>query len=228
MKVTSIKATSLFITMTSWLILSTAHAQPESNIALKGGPNAATLDHDFRVNEYGFSGGLAGNLQWSIVDQFSLASQVELLYTPRGAKTIFQGEYLGKVRQHYIDVIVAARPELRLCLVNVYLLLGGGLNLLVSAASEDASGTQQDITGGLRRIDVALLVGAGVALHLPDRELGPFRLGTVFLEARHDIGLLDTDPAGNSFKNRTSSLMLGLSFVIGGPPSHGPTPNPSK
>jgi hypothetical protein len=61
---------------------------------------------------------------------------------------------------------------------------------------------------------VALLAGAGIALHLPRRGLGPFHLGSVFLEARHDRGLIGTDTVGG-FKNRSSSLLLGLSFVLG-------------
>ncbi|HEX7839957.1 MAG TPA: hypothetical protein VF469_20915, partial [Kofleriaceae bacterium] len=68
------------------------------------------------------------------------------------------------------------------------------------------------------RIDVALLGGAGVALQLPDHTVGPFHLGAVFLEARHDIGLFDTDAMVGGFRNRTSSLMLGLSLAVGGEP----------
>lgn len=121
-------------------------------------------------------------------------------------------DYLGQSRQHYLDATISVRPELRVGPVNLYLLLGGGVNFLVSANKETASGASQNITGDLNRIDVALLGAAGVALHLPERDLGPFSLDTVFLEARHDIGLLDTDAANGGYKNRTNSLMLGLSF----------------
>lgn len=205
---------SLFIIIFVWLIPLSSQADPELNVAFKGGPNVATLAHDNRDTRYGFSGGLATHLQWALADRFSLAGQIELLYTPRGAKAISGGNYLGQVREYYFDIMVAARPQVRLGPASVYLLLGGGLNLLVSANKENASGAKQDITDGLRRIDVALLGGAGVALHLPRGELGPFQLGTVFLEARHDIGLVDTDPMAGGYKNRTSSLMLGLSFVL--------------
>ena len=54
---------------------------------------------------------------------------IELLYTQRGTEAIREGEYLGKVRQHYFDVTVAARPEARLGRARLYLLLGGGVNL---------------------------------------------------------------------------------------------------
>jgi hypothetical protein len=124
--------------------------------------------------------------------------------------------------------MVAARPQVRLGPASVYLLLGGGLNLLVSANKEGASGAEQDITDGLRRIDVALLGAAGVALHLPHRGAGSFRIGTVFLEARHDVGLVDTDAIADGYKNRTSSLMLGFSFVVGGPPSPVTTATPAR
>lgn len=194
-----------------------ADAEPGLDIALKGGPNAATLAHDNRANRYGFSGGFGGYFQQSILDQFRLGGQMELLYIPRGAKEVIDGEYMGRFREHYFDVTVAVRPELRLAAVGVYLLLGGGLSLLVSAKKESALGAKQDITSELHRIDVSLLGGAGVGWYLPRREMGPFHLDTVFLEARHDVGLLDTNLASSGSENRTSSLMLGLSFVVGGP-----------
>jgi hypothetical protein len=112
---------------------------------------------------------------------------------------------------------------MRLGPVSVYLLLGGGLDLLVSANKDDAAGAGQDITGGLHRIDVALLGAAGVAVHLAHREPDAFHLDTIFVEARHDIGLLDVDLNGG-FKNRTSSLMLGLSLAVGGGPPAPPKP----
>jgi hypothetical protein len=214
------------LTILVWLAPFLADADPELSIALKGGPNAAILAHDNRVNRYGPSGGWAGYLQWPRTDRFSLAGQLELLYTPRGAEAILDGVYLGNVRLHYLDVMIAARPEVRLGPASLYFLLGGGLNLLVSASKENASGAEQDITGDLHRIDVALLGGAGFTLRLPRRELGPFRLGTVFLEARHDVGLLETDAVNGGYKNRTSSLMLGLSFVVGDRPSPAATTRP--
>jgi hypothetical protein len=200
-----------------------ARAQPESGLAFKGGLNAATQAENFRVDRYGISGGVSGGLQWPLIERFLLGGQIELLYTPRGAETVFEGEHVGKVREHYVDFTVTARPEARLGPASIYLLLGGGLNLLVSANKDDAAGEGQDITGDLHRVDVALLGAAGVALHLPKRELGQIHLGTIFLEARHDAGLLEVDAVNGGFKNRTSSLMLGLSFVVGGSPAR-PTP----
>lgn len=207
----------LFAITIIFLIPQRARAQSaEFDLALKGGPNAATLAHDNRDNRYGFTGGLSGDLQWFIVDQFSLGGQIELLYTPRGANAVFNGVMEGASREHYIDLMLAAHPELRFGSVGVYLLLGGGLNVLMSANKDDAGGSGQDITGDLHRIDVALLASAGVALHLSSKESRSLHLGTIFLEARHDIGLIDTDLANDGFKNRTSSLMLGVSLAIGG------------
>lgn len=205
----------LAIAAVFWLVPFSALAQPELDIAFKGGPNASTLAEDYRVKTYGFTGGLAGHLQWLLAERFLLGGQVEILYSPRGAEVVFEGEYLGKSREHYVDVTVAGRPGARLGPASVYVLLGGGVNLLLSANEEDRSGVKEDTTDGLRRIDVALLIGAGVAFQLPQRAVGPVRLGTVFLEARHDRGLIDTDPVVGGFRNRTSSLMVGLSFVRG-------------
>lgn len=204
----------LWITVLVWLVPLPAGAEPEPGIAFKGGPNAATLAEDNRFSRYGFSGGLAGHLQWLLVDRFSLAGQMELLYTPRGAEVIFDGVYVGRSRERYLDLTLAARPGVRFGRASGYLLLGGGLNLLLSAEAEDITGAKRDITGDLRRIDVALLVGTGIALRLPRRQLGAVRLGAVFLEARHDRGLIDSDAVNGGFKNRTSSLMFGLSFVL--------------
>lgn len=205
---------TILIIICTWSVASASHAEPALAIAFKGGPNAATLAENNRSNRYGFSGGFAGNSRWPLIGSLSLAGQIEVLYTPRGAEAIFNGELLAKSREHYFDVMVAARPEVQLGRASIYFLLGGGVSFLVSASKENAAGAGQDITGDLHRIDVALLGGVGVALELPHRQLGPFHLGTVFLEARHDIGLLDTDAINGGYKNRTSSLMLGLSFAI--------------
>jgi hypothetical protein len=62
---------------------------------------------------------------------------------------------------------------------------------------------------------VALLVGAGIALDLPRTQLGPFQLGTLFLEVRHERGLIDVDTMDFGLKNRTTSILLGLSLVLG-------------
>lgn len=199
-----------------------AHANSEVHIAIKGGLDAAKLDHDFRENRYDFSGGVAGYLQAPVSERFSLAGQIEFLYTPRGANVVFDGEKQAEFRDRYVDLVTAVRPEVKLGPASVYLLLGGSLNLLVNATMESVTGAKQDITGDLHRIDVALLGGAGVALHLSRRASGPFHLGTVFLETRHDIGLLDPFTTASGFKNRTSSLMLGLSFVVGGPGTPAP------
>jgi hypothetical protein len=207
---------SLIIMLSVWLYPLLVSAESETGLALKGGLDAATLNKEYRVNRYGSTGGVAGYLQWPLADRFSLAGQIELLYTPRGAEVIFEGVPQGKIRQHYLDVMVAARPAVRLGPASIYLLLGGGLNVLVSANDENAAGVPRDVTDDLHRIDMTLLAGAGLALHLPRRGLGPFRLGTVFLEARHDRGLIDIDTQDLGFKNRSSSLLLGLSFALSG------------
>lgn len=195
------------------LPLSVARAQPELGVAFKGGGNAATFAEDNRFNRYGFSGGVSGRLRWSLSDRFFIASQIEALYTPRGATSIWGDEYLGRVREHYFDLLLTARPEVRFGSVGVYLLLGGGSSILLGAIKVDAQERESDITDGLRRVDATLVAGVGMALQLPGRELGPFRLGEVFLEARRDHGLRDT-VADGGFQNRATSLMLGFSFAL--------------
>lgn len=213
--------------MKIWLIIlalglssSLSWAQPsETDIALKGGANAAILTDTNRENRYGFSGGILGYMQWSFNDRISLGGQAELLYTPRGAEAVFDGATQGQFREHYVDLMLAVRPEVRFGAMGIYLLAGGGLNFLISASKDDAAGSGQDITGGLHRFDVALLGGAGVAFHLSSSDSGSLHLATVFLEARHDIGLTNIFVDDNSIKNRTSSVMLGVSFAVGGSPA---------
>lgn len=216
----------LVLIVTFLLFPLVSRAEPESGVLFKGGPDVATLTYDNRVNRYGFSGGLAGQLQWSLSDHFSLGTQVELLYTARGAEVVIDDVPAGKTRLHYLDIVIAARPELQFGAVSGYLLLGGGLNLLTSANNQDAIGGPRDITDDLHRIDVALLAGVGVSLSLPHRDFGPVRLGTLFLEARHDRGLLDIDTMDLGFKNRTSSLMLGLSLALGARKADGKATSP--
>lgn len=218
--------------LSAWLIASPAGANSEFGFALKGGGNAATLKSDNADKRYGLTGGLAGYLQWPLGSNLSLSAQVELLYAPRGAEAFFEGEYVGQFRQNYFDVVMAARPQVRVGPSSLYLLLGGGVNALLRASRENVSGAREDITGDLRRIDVALLAGAGVALHLPETELGPLRIGTFFLEARYDHGLVRAVADNDGFKNRVTSLMFGVSFALGtgaakAPPTSPPTLDPS-
>lgn len=211
--------TPIIITL---LLAGIAEAQPEGLVAIKAGANAATWDFENRTNKYGFSGGLAGGLQWPI-GRFSLGGQVELLYIPRGADAVSDS---STWRQHYLDVAIEIRPEVRLGPVGGFLILGGSWGILLKATRYGgASGVTDDITDLLNRNDVALLVGAGVALHLPSGGLGPFRFDTVFLEARHDRGLIDIEPSPEDrAKNRTTSLMLGLSFALGSGPTAASAP----
>ncbi|HWO23551.1 MAG TPA: outer membrane beta-barrel protein [Kofleriaceae bacterium] len=192
-----------------------SEAQPELSLSLKAGPNAAAWDSELAEHKYGFSGGLAGDLWWPLRARFSLGAQMALLYVPRGTKGFdpTTGEFLATFRQHYFDTAVAFRPEARVGSVGVYLLLGGSWSILLNANAVDYRGRKDDVD--LRRHDVALLAGLGGALHLPSHRLGPFRLDTVFLEARYDRGLLDFIPDDGSRKNRTASLMLGVSFALG-------------
>jgi len=201
------------VMLSVWAGSSFAHAEPGAAIALKGGFNAATTASAASVNRYGFTGGLAGSLRRPLSRRLSIAGQLELLYTPRGPRTVFEGEYLGQVRMHYADAVLAAHPEVRLGPVGLYLLLGGSLNLLLSANSENYAGFKEDITGALRRYDVALLAGAGVAWRVPAGGMGGARLESIFLEVRHDHGLLPAEAMEGGLKNRTSSLMVGLSLA---------------
>jgi hypothetical protein len=189
-------------------------AEPEVELGAKAGPIAATLDHEFRENRYGFSGGLTGLIRHALGARFSFGEQLELLYTQRGAEVVVDGVTQGESRQHYLDVTLTAHPGMQFGAWNAYLLLGGSVNILLSANKNSPTGFTEDITEFLRRYDVALVGGIGVAWHLPPGP-GPFRLGAISLEARHDIGLVDSDKTNDGFKNRSSSLLLGVSFAIG-------------
>lgn len=200
--------------------LSSSNADTEANIALKGGLNSSTFEHDNRESISGFSGGLEGRLEKSLASHLSMGGQIELIYSQRGAEVVVGDQHLARSREHYVDLTATIHPQVQLGPIYLYLLLGGGVNLLVHATTIDfASGIEQDVTGQLHRFDMELLGAAGIAVELPRHNLGPLRLDTIFLEARQDIGLLKVDDATGS-KNRTTSAMLGLSFsVSGSPPS---------
>src|SRR5262245_37855488 len=114
-----------------------SEAQPELSLSLKAGPNAAIWDREYHEHNYGFSGGLAGDLRWSFGARFLLGAQLALLYMPRGTEQFdpFTGEFLATFRQHYFDIAVAIRPEARVGSVGVYLLLGGSWSILLKAYS---------------------------------------------------------------------------------------------
>src|ERR1700759_3963744 len=94
-----------------FLLFSTrANSNPELDLSLKSGPNAATLEHDNRENRYGVTGGIAGDLRWPVLDRMSLGGQIESLYTPRGANAVFGGVADGGSRGHYLDLVVGVAP----------------------------------------------------------------------------------------------------------------------
>jgi hypothetical protein len=205
----------LFVSMTT----SRASADSELQIGLKSGLSSATLAHDNRADRLGVSAGLTADLQWSLSERLALAGQLGVLYTPRGADVVVDGTSIGNIRQHYLDIALLARPGLRVGPVMIYVLLGGGLSVLAHATSEDATGMSQDVTSDLRRLDITLLAGAGLALPLPRSALRLLQLSAIFLEVRHDQGMIDIDMANGGFKNRTNSIMLGLSFALTARPS---------
>lgn len=199
-------------------------AQPELSVAAKSGLSISDVtsgvdDGDGGSSHYiyGFSGGLASYVQWPFTSRFSLGGQLDLLYTQRGFDLLLNGEPIGRNRYHYFDVAIVVRPEVRVGAARGYALLGGGWNLLLTANQEDllSNMADRDITKFLRRHDVALVVGAGVAIQLPHQ---PLHLDTLFLEARHDRGLINTPTDRDANKNRSGSLMLGLSFALGSRP----------
>jgi hypothetical protein len=194
-----------------------AQADPELDVALRGGLSAATHAGEFRAHRYGVSGGVGASLQWELEGRFLLGGQMDLLYTTRGSELVSDGFKQATFEEPYFDVALAARPGVRLGRADVYLLVGGSLNVLWRVHRDSASGASEDLTEFFRRVDVALLGGAGVAFHLLPEGWGPFRRGTVLFEARHDHGLLDTVAVGGELEleNRTTSFMLGVSFTLG-------------
>src|SRR5215207_3897920 len=108
-----------------------SEAQPEPSLSLKAGPNAAIWDRGHHDHKYGLSGGLASDLRWPSGGRFSLGGHLALLYVPRGTKSFSSttGEFLGTYYQHYLDIAVAFRPEVRVGSVDVYLLLGGSWSI---------------------------------------------------------------------------------------------------
>jgi hypothetical protein len=213
----------------SWISMlrSSAQANPELDVALRGGLSAATHAAEFRAHRYGVSGGVGASLQWELEGRFLLGGQMDLLYTTRGSELVSDGFKQATFEEPYFDVALAARPGMRLGRTDVYLLVGGSLNVLWRVRRDSVSGSSQDLTEFFRRVDVALLGGAGVAFHLLPEGWGPFRRGTVLFEARHDHGLLDTVAVGGALEleNRTTSFMFGVSFALG---SHSSEPSPVR
>ncbi len=197
-----------------WLAPAPAHAGPYAGFSLKGGVAGAKYNKPNRFLRYDPSGGIAGHLGWPLAGRFLLGGQLELLYTPRGTRVAFEGIPAGNSLQHYFDVAITARPEVRLEPVRLYLLLGASWNHLMSAYDWNALNGRFDVTHLVRENDVALRAGIGVVWPLPRRSLAPFDRLSVFLEACHDRGMIDFDIVDLGFRNRSSSFMVGLTFGL--------------
>lgn len=211
----------LFVGTALSLIPISVQAQPEIDVAVKSGAGISDVTRDPQAegvphHRYGFAGGFAGYVHWPLVSRFFLGGQLDLLYAQRGTDAFFLGERIARNRYHYFDATLAIRPETRIGAARIYVLLGGGWSSLLKGSQLNTdTNKKRDITEFLRRYDVTLLVGAGVAISLPHPQLGPFRLNTIFLEVRHDRGLINTDVEDDANKNRSGSLTLGLSFALG-------------
>jgi hypothetical protein len=206
----------------------TARAESELGVGVLAGANTATLDEANREGRLGFSAGLSGGVQQALGDRFALGEQLELLYTPRGAKVVDETGFRGESREHYIDATLTVHPGMRVHSFSAYLVLGASLDVLLSANKRTAIGSPQDITDDLHRIDVAVLGGLGVAWRLGSPAGSSFRPGAISLEVRHDIGLIDSDAVNGGFKNRTTSVMLGVSFLLGGRAAPPPPDKPES
>lgn len=198
---------------------SMAHGEPDPTsehvaVLIKGGASASTLSHEYRERRYGLSSGAGAYLQWAVGERFLVGGQLELLYISRGAEVVFNGESQGELRERYLDVVAAVRPQIKLDRVNLYALLGGGVGFLTKASDQNTAGMSQDVTNNLRRRDILLLGGVGVTFSPFSQSDAIRRTAKIFLEARYDLGLVDIDPMDGGFKNRTMSLFLGLSLGL--------------
>lgn len=192
-----------------------AHADPYAGVSLKGGITGATFNKPHRHNRYDTTGGAAGHLGWQLTGRFSLAGQLELLYTPRGTQvTFYYPPPTANSLHRYFDVAITARPEVRLGPGSLYLLLGASRNHLINAETWDANYGHSDVTDLVRETDVALRAGIGAVWPLPRQTPSAFHRLSVFLEASHDRGMIDLDIRDLGFRNRTSSVMAGLTFSL--------------
>jgi Outer membrane protein beta-barrel domain len=212
----------------TWLMPLRGNAETAGEIGAIAGVNAATLDHQDRESRLGFSGGIFGGMQHAFDERWGFGERLELLYTPRGADTASGGVALGQLREHYVDLALALHPELRFGALSAYAVLGGSLDILLSANKHSTGGPTEYITGDVSRVDVAILTGIGVAWRLGGRGAGTLQPGAISLEVRHDIGLLELDPVNDGFKNRTTSVMLGVSFLLGGRAAQPPPDKPES
>jgi hypothetical protein len=192
-----------------------AHADPYAGVSLKGGIAGAKFNRPHRHNRYDTTGGAAGHLGWQLTGRFSLAGQLELLYTPRGTQVTFYYPPPSANSLHrYFDVAITARPEVRLGPGSLYLLLGASRNHLISADVWRATTGHSEVTHLVRETDVALRAGIGAVWPLPRHTPSAFHRLSVFLEASHDRGMIDLDLYGLGVRNRTSSVMAGLTFRL--------------
>jgi hypothetical protein len=133
-----------------------------------------------------------------------LAVQVELLFSTKGTRYVFNDMPDGKVDSYYIDLPLLAKFQMPLGIqVDPYLLLGAGFGILLRAIGENADGSRGDVTKYTSTLDIGPILGVGGAYVLGRR-------GSISFEARYFRGLTTLDAAGEKdFYNRTFTFMLG-------------------
>jgi opacity protein-like surface antigen len=140
---------------------------------------------------------------------FFIAAQPEVLYVAKGTNLDVDGDTLGAYHLSYIEIPLLARVGFQATRsLAPYLLLGPELGILLSAELENSRGEFSDSSDGLKKTDVGLVIGGGVALDIAALA------GALNIDARYDLGLTDINDTGMGgfVKNRAFFVTLGYQY----------------
>lgn len=158
------------------------------------------------IVDYTYTPGITGGAFLHLRRWEPVSPQFELMFTSRGSSGEIGGVNQGRFDLYYVDMLVLARAEIPIEPVILFAIAGPEASVLLKSTLTSPDGVTSPETG-FGRFDLGMVAGAGVAF-------GPFSWGTMTLEARYEMGLIDISEELQdvTLTNRTISFTLGYEY----------------
>lgn len=186
------------------IVLSAAAQKQQHRFGISPGISLATIKVTTPLGEadkkakIGFDGGVFA--EFNVSDMFAV--QPEINYSMQGVK-LSDGSNEAFFRFNYLTIPVLAKVKPVPCLS---FFAGPQLGILLSAESEDATGTKNDVKDLLEDTDFYAVLGAEYQ-----------HTSGFFLGARYNLGLQKiVEDGGEYIKNRYFSIRVGYSMPFKG------------
>jgi hypothetical protein len=147
------------------------------------------------TSKLGFTAGLVAG--WRLTD--IVAIQIESTFSTKGVESAVNGLPFGVFSRYYVEFPLLMKVVAPLSgRIAPHASLGPVPGILLQAETDLADGRHIDLTDRTERFDLGIMVGAGVALQVGSS-------GSVYIDARYNHGLLNTNKIASSEDTETTN-----------------------